>query len=84
MISPMTSGEKSWWQNLLDDQHGIVTARQAATNGLSEKEARHRIASGQWLRVFRGVYSVTNGPLSRPMMLSSALLYAGPRILGRR
>lgn len=65
------------WQELLDVQHGILTTSQLYEFRVHRESIRHLVESGQWLRVFRGVIAVTNGPLSRPMMLSSALLYAG-------
>jgi hypothetical protein len=65
------------WQHILDGQHGLVTTKQLLDLGEHRESIRHLVESGQWLRVFRGVLAVTNGPLSRPMMLSAALLYAG-------
>lgn len=69
------------WQELLDDQHGLVTTRQLYDVGEHHESIRHAVETGQWLRVFRGVFCVTNGPLTRPMVLSAALLYAGPGAL---
>jgi hypothetical protein len=68
-------------QELLDLQHGLLTARQLYDLGCRPESIRHAVESGQWLRVFRSVISVTNGPLTRDMMLSAALLYAGPGAL---
>ncbi|MDJ0395402.1 type IV toxin-antitoxin system AbiEi family antitoxin domain-containing protein [Rhodococcus sp. G-MC3] len=65
------------WKQLLDAQHGIVTTAQIYKCGMTRQEISHRVETGQWLRVFRGIVSVTNGPLTREMMLSAALLYGG-------
>jgi hypothetical protein len=65
------------WQRLLDDQHGIITTKQMHENGVNKDSIDHCVETGQWLRVFRGVISVTNGPLTREMQLSAALLFAG-------
>ena len=65
------------WQRLLDDQHGIITTKQMHENGVNKDSIDHCVETGQWLRVFRGVLSVTNGPLTREMQLSAALLFAG-------
>ncbi|MBM7280750.1 type IV toxin-antitoxin system AbiEi family antitoxin domain-containing protein, partial [Gordonia rubripertincta] len=55
------------WQRLLDDQHGIITTKQMHENGVNKDSIDHCVETGQWLRVFRGVISVTNGPLTREM-----------------
>ena len=65
------------WQRMLDDQHGIITTKQMHAFGVNKDSISHCVENGQWLRVFRGVISVTNGPLTREMHLSAALLYAG-------
>ncbi|KZE99793.1 MULTISPECIES: type IV toxin-antitoxin system AbiEi family antitoxin domain-containing protein [unclassified Rhodococcus (in: high G+C Gram-positive bacteria)] len=65
------------WQRLLDEQHGIITTKQMHAFGVNKDSINYYVETGQWLRVFRGVVSVTNGPLTREMQLSAALLYAG-------
>ncbi|MGV8875256.1 MAG: hypothetical protein ACOH2Q_22185 [Rhodococcus sp. (in: high G+C Gram-positive bacteria)] len=65
------------WQQLLDAQHGIITTKQMNDMGVNKDSINHCVETGQWLRVFRSVISVTNGPLTREMQLSAALLYAG-------
>ncbi len=65
------------WQRLLDEQLGIVRADQLRRYGYTRRITHHRIASGQWLPVLYGVVSVTNGPLTVPMMHSAALVYGG-------
>ncbi|MEW1932705.1 type IV toxin-antitoxin system AbiEi family antitoxin domain-containing protein [Rhodococcus sp. NPDC079359] len=65
------------WQRLLDEQHGIITTKQMHAFGVNKDSINHYVETGQWLRVFRGVVSVTNGPLTREMQLSAVLLYSG-------
>ncbi|MDJ0395307.1 type IV toxin-antitoxin system AbiEi family antitoxin domain-containing protein [Rhodococcus sp. G-MC3] len=65
------------WQSLLDEQHGLVRTAQSRAHGYTPRAIAHRVESGEWLQVLRGVLSVTNGPLTRPMMLSAALLHGG-------
>ncbi|CAH0137471.1 hypothetical protein SRABI91_00386 [Rhodococcoides fascians] len=64
-------------QSVLDDQHGLMTSVQLSTFGFTPKAIRHHVETGRWLRVFRNVICLTNGPLSRDMELQAALLYGG-------
>lgn len=68
-------------QSVLDAQHGLVTSVQLSAWGFTPKAIRHRVETGQWLRVFRNVICVTNGPLNREMELQAALLYGGGRAI---
>lgn len=68
---------RSDWQRLLDDQLGMVSAAQLRKHGHTARATAHRIESGDWLQVLYGVVSVTNGPLTRPMMAHAALVYGG-------
>ncbi len=71
-------------QSILDAQDGVVTTAQLRAHGVSATALRHRVVSGQWLRVLPRVIAVNNGPLTRPMALSAALLYGGRAILSHR
>ncbi len=64
-------------QILLDSQFGLATQEQLAALGYPRPRLRHLVESGQWTAVLHGVYAVTNGPLTRPMILMAALLYGG-------
>jgi hypothetical protein len=64
-------------QDFLDHQHGVMTSVQLQANGVTARRIRHCVESGQWLRVFRNVIAVTNGPLSSEMKLRAAVLYGG-------
>ncbi|MFC9763678.1 type IV toxin-antitoxin system AbiEi family antitoxin domain-containing protein [Rhodococcus jostii] len=73
----MTDSDLHDFQRLVDTQFGIVTQSQLEPFGFSRGRVRHLLDSGQWRRVLQGVYTVTNGPLTRNMILSAALLYGG-------
>ncbi|WP_172649731.1 type IV toxin-antitoxin system AbiEi family antitoxin domain-containing protein [Rhodococcus opacus] len=73
----MTDIDLHDFQRLVDTQFGIVTQSQLEPFGFSRGRVRHLLDSGQWRRVLQGVYAVTNGPLTRDMILSAALLYGG-------
>lgn len=64
-------------RDLLDPQHGVMTTVQLRACGVTATAVRHHVQSGAWLRVFRNVISLTNGPLTREMQLQAALLYGG-------
>ena len=64
-------------QRLVDDQYGLCRYGQIRQHGYSRKRVQHLIESGHWLQVLHGVYSVTNGPLTRDMVVTAALLYGG-------
>jgi hypothetical protein len=69
------------FQALLDAQHGLLSSSQLRRFGYPWHRVRHQVGSGQWLSVLHGVISVSNGPLSRPMIVSAALLYGGPHAI---
>ncbi|TQF74252.1 hypothetical protein FK531_06340 [Rhodococcus spelaei] len=64
-------------QQLLDTQHGLISAPQAAAHGYTRKHVQYLLESGQWQRPLFAVYAATTGPLTRPMILRAALLYGG-------
>ena len=80
---------------LLRRQHAVISWRQARRH-LTEKAIRHRVASGRWRRIHRGVYLTHTGPLlERQRWWAASLavgngrpaLLAGPtalRVLGFR
>lgn len=68
---------RQFFPDLLDSQHGVMTTVQLRACGHSPKAIRHQVESGTWLRVFRNVVAVTNGPLTWEMKLRAALLYGG-------
>lgn len=64
------------WNRLLLRQAGVITTRQATAH-LSEKAVRHRIASGRWRRVHRGVLLTHTGTVTPTQRLWIASLAAG-------
>src|ERR1700728_4877177 len=66
------------WIFLLDAQRGVVAKAEAGQAGLSVKAIRHRLSSGRWKRVRRGVYATFTGPLPREARLWAAIRRAGP------
>jgi hypothetical protein len=62
---------------LLDSQHGIVDFPQTGEVGISRSVVRHRIDTGQWRRVYRGVYATFTGEESREAKLWAAVKRAG-------
>lgn len=58
-------------------QHGLITGRQAAAAGLSQRQIQHRVTSGRWERVRPKVFLVRGAPRSWPQSVLSAVLAAG-------
>jgi hypothetical protein len=61
-----------------EEQHGVVTRRQALAAGLTDAMVEARVASGRWQRLHHGVYATFGGELPRRAVLWAALLRAGP------
>jgi very-short-patch-repair endonuclease len=66
---------------LIERQHGIV-ARWQALRHLSAKALKHRLTSGRWHAVRRGIYRTYGGPLTLRQRHWIAVLAAGPSIKG--
>ena len=62
---------------LAERQHGVVSRRQLATLGLSEREIDVRIASGDLHPVFRGAFAVGHRAIDRPGRMLAAVLACG-------
>jgi len=63
--------------DLIGDQHGIVTREQALRCGLSDAGIAARVAAGRWRRVFGRVYATFSGPLPRRAHLWAVVLRCG-------
>jgi hypothetical protein len=61
-------------------QEGVLTRAQALAR-LSPSAVRHRVASGRWRRLHRGIYVTSTGPLTRAQRRWIAVLAAGPAAL---
>ncbi|HEY0936586.1 MAG TPA: type IV toxin-antitoxin system AbiEi family antitoxin domain-containing protein [Trebonia sp.] len=62
---------------LLDVQAGIADREQALTAGFSRRQISYRLHSGNWQRVYPGVYATFTGPLSREARLWAAVRCGG-------
>jgi very-short-patch-repair endonuclease len=59
-------------------QHGLVTYEQAINLGMSPKAVQHRLDTGRWSRVHRGVYRIQGYPSTQHQALAAACLLGGP------
>jgi hypothetical protein len=76
-MANMIGRESSALRELAEQQHGVVSAAQAASCGLSHETLRQRVLRGIWQRLLPGVYLLQGGPVSRAQWLTAAQLYAG-------
>ena len=65
-------------EELCERQCGVVARAQALRGGMTLSAIRARLRSGQWQRVYDGVFAVFSGPLPRQARLWAVLLRAGP------
>jgi very-short-patch-repair endonuclease len=65
------------WEVLLSVQAGIADRGQALSVGFTRRQIAHRLRSGNWQRVYPGVYAVFTGPLPRQAQLWAAVRHAG-------
>lgn len=66
------------WTLMIDSQRGIVDTAQTRQVGITGEAVRHRLESGQWRRIHRGVYATFTGDIPREARLWAALKRAGP------
>ena len=66
------------WILTLDAQTGIADRPQTRQAGFSGRAVAHRLKSGTWRRMHRGVYATFTGPVQREARLWAALRRAGP------
>lgn len=60
-------------------QRGVITRRQVLATGFTEDRLRHRVASGAWRRLDRGVYLVFGD--ATPHRLLAAAVFALPAVV---
>ncbi len=58
-------------------QHALVTRRQALACGASDAFIRHRLSTGRWVVLHRGVYVIAGVPIAWETMVHAAVLAAG-------
>jgi hypothetical protein len=73
----MDADARMKWSWLTDEQHGVVAKKQIDDVGIGRGSLGHRLKSGQWRRVHRGVYAAFTGELTREARLWAAILRAG-------
>ncbi|EKT84607.1 hypothetical protein WSS_A01310 [Rhodococcus opacus M213] len=73
----MVSTQFAALKDVADAQFGLITHTQLHALGFPRSRVRHRVESGRWQAVLHGVYSVSNGPITREMSLEAALLFGG-------
>lgn len=67
------------FSEVLERQEGVLSHGQAIGAGLSRHVIAGRLASGQWQRLYRGVFATFSGPVPRHAQLWGAVLRAGDR-----
>ena len=60
-----------------NEQHGVVSYRQALDEGLSPSAIEFNLKAGRWQRLYHGVYLSHNGPVSRMGRIWAVLVAAG-------
>ena len=60
-------------------QYGAFTHAQARTAGFTNDGIRHRIRSGRWIVLHRGVYAIAGTPRTRDQAIFAAVASFGPR-----
>ncbi len=58
-------------------QYALITCRQALDAGLSRKAIEHRLSTGEWATMHRGVYRLTAAPTSWRQNVMARVLAAG-------
>ena len=65
------------WQQLVDEQDGVLGRRQALLGGLSEDQWQWRLDTGRWQSVLPGVAATHSGEVTARQRAWAAVLYAG-------
>lgn len=70
------------WQQLMElaaEQLGLISLRQIATAGFTEKVVRPRLRDKEWLKLQRGWYRTSTGPMTLEQRKLATQLIAGPQ-----
>lgn len=59
-------------------QHSLFTRAQAVTAGFTDHRIQHRLATGRWVLVARGVYRLAGVPVTWKQRALAACLISGP------
>jgi len=63
---------------LAQAQHGVLSRHQALGEGLSASAIDRRLAAGEWVRVFQGVYRLAGVQITWEQRVMAGCLAAGP------
>ena len=69
--------DRTAWQRLLRGQQGVVSRRQALDAGWSRRAVEHRLGTGAWQPLVRGVLLTTSGVPTAGQWLRAGLLHGG-------
>src|SRR5450432_2177817 len=75
----MTIGPGDDFQQLIDDQAGVITRQQAIGGGMTRNAIYAKLGGSRWQQLHRGVYGTFSGRPSHDALLWAAILAAGPR-----
>jgi Transcriptional regulator, AbiEi antitoxin len=76
MTSKRTPDQRA--DRLASRQHGVLTHADARRCGLSPDQIRHRVETGRYLRLTRGVYAVAGSPAGFLRNVQAACLASSP------
>ena len=65
------------WQELADDQEGVVSRRQLLDLGLTPAQTHQNVLNGRWRPLLPGVCATFTGPVGPLAEVWAAVLYAG-------
>ncbi|SEM12677.1 type IV toxin-antitoxin system AbiEi family antitoxin domain-containing protein [Rhodococcus maanshanensis] len=63
---------------VMANQDGVITLGQARSAGMSTTAVDRRVSTGQWRRLYRGVYLRSDRQLTRAARLRASVFAAGP------
>jgi very-short-patch-repair endonuclease len=67
--------------DVMSRQLGVITKAQASGCGVSASALSRRVASGEWARVFPGIYRTTAAPIAQRQSALAAALWGGDEAL---
>ncbi|MFW0787520.1 type IV toxin-antitoxin system AbiEi family antitoxin domain-containing protein [Gordonia sp. CPCC 206044] len=66
-------------RKMIAEHEGVFTSAQAYGCGMSADQVRHRVASGEWVRISRGVLRTADRTVGSRTRMRIGVLRAGPR-----
>jgi very-short-patch-repair endonuclease len=65
-------------EKLADSQDGVLTRAEAVRAGLTLRQVRHRVRTGQWTQLHPGIYLVDRREIDQRASTRAAVAWAGP------